>query len=104
MATTYQLYLGRNIPQVPEALAYVNDIDFADFLTTTVKRYFENWTITNSVSSWKGIPEDVYVLTIISDDYEAALFVRAIAKAYKDSFSQEAVLINSFRSDSLLIE
>jgi hypothetical protein len=102
-STTYQLYCGRNIPQAPKPLAVVSYDDFADFLDNTVSRYFESWTVTEGVSCWKGVPEDVFIITIISDEYEAALEVRAIANLYKQSFSQEAVLINSFRSDSLLV-
>lgn len=104
MATTYQLYLGKNIPQMPKALATVSQDDFNEFLQTTVARYFPSWTVIEGSSSWKGVPEDVFILTIISDEYEAPLYIRSIAKIYKDSFSQEAVLINSFRSDSLLVE
>ena len=102
-STTYQLYCGRNIPQAPKSFAVVSYDDFIDFLNNTVSRYFENWTVIEGASCWKGVPEEVFILTIISDEYEAALEVRAIANLYKQSFSQEAVLINSFRSDSLLV-
>lgn len=104
MTTTYQVYLGRNIPQVPARLATVTDEDFSNFVETTVSRYFNSWTVFNGVSSWKGVPEEVFVLTIISDEYEAPLWLRVIGTAYKEMFSQEAVLINSYRSDCLLIE
>lgn len=103
MHTTYQLFFGRNIPQRPKALSTVSGDDFADFLTSTVNRYFDSWTVTEGTSCWKGEPEDVFILTIIADSYEAALEVRAIANLYKQSFSQDAVLINSFRSDALLV-
>ena len=102
-ATTYQLYFGRNIPQRPPSLSTVSGDDFADFLTSTVNRYFDSWTVTEGISCWKGEPEDVFILTIIAETYEAALEVRAIANLYKESFSQEAVLINSYRSDYLLV-
>lgn len=103
MFTTYQLFFGRNIPQVPKALSTVTDEDFEEFLVSTVSRYFDSWTVTQGFSLWKGEPEEVFILTIISDQYEAALEVRAVANLYKQTFSQDAVLINSFRSDALLV-
>lgn len=103
LATTYQLYFGRNIPQVSTNLSMVSADDIAQFLYETVEQYFKTYTLTEGVSCWKGHPEDVYILTIIGQEYEDALLVRNIARAYKESFAQDAVFINSFRSDSLLV-
>lgn len=101
MSTTYQLFLGRTIP---EGNRYVSNSQMEEFLTNTVGRYFKSWTLSEGLSCWKGKLEDVVVVTIIASNYEHALDIRSVAKIYKDKFKQDAVLINSFRSDSLLIE
>ena len=103
LATTYQLYFGRNIPQMPTNLSMVSDDDIAQFLYDTVEQYFTDYVLSEGVGCWKNNPEDMYILTIVTDKYEAGLQVRAIAKAYKETFNQEAVLINSFRSDYLVV-
>jgi hypothetical protein len=103
MSTTYQLFLGRTIPN-ENGNGYVSNSELESFLTHTVGRFFNSWTLTEGVSCWKGILEDVVVVTIIASNYEHALDIRSVAKIYKDRFNQDAVLINSFRSDSLLIE
>ena len=103
MSTTYQLFLGRTIPNENNN-GYVSNSEMESFLTDTVGRYFNSWTLTEGVTCWKGILEDVVVVTIIASNYEHALDIRSVAKIYKDRFNQDAVLINSFRSDSLLIE
>jgi hypothetical protein len=107
MTTTYQIYLGRDVPLPQlghEVEGVVTGDMLAEFLIDTVTRYFKSWTLTEGVSSWKGNAEDVFILTIIGDTYENALEIRAIANEYKKRFLQEAVLINSYRSDTLLIE
>lgn len=103
LATTYQLYLGRNIPQMSTNLSVVSPDDIAEFLYNTVEQYFKDYVLSVGVGCWRDNPEDMYILTIITDQYEAGLQVRAIAKAYKETFNQEAVLVNSFRSDYILV-
>lgn len=103
LATTYQLCLGRNIVKDGKYFSIVSPDDIAEFLYNTVEQYFKDYVLSEGVGCWRNHPEDMYILTIITDQYEAGLQVRAIAKAYKETFNQEAVLVNSFRSDYILV-
>lgn len=90
--TVYQLYLGKDIEVLNRK---VSDIDFDRFIQKEVIGDFESFSVTDGIGYWKGKPEAIKILTIISHSYEDALIVHRIADAYKKRFYQEAVLVNT---------
>jgi hypothetical protein len=105
-ATTYQVYLGRNVPTPQlghEATCRVSDDMFDRFIRDNVVPRFQSFSVTNSSGYWKGEREDVSIITIISEHYFDAIDVHKIAKEYCQQFDQEAVFINSLSSFPSLI-
>lgn len=83
------MYFGANIPNSEEA---VSDKDFARFLADSVTPRFPGFTLATVDGYWKGEPETVRVLTVLSeDDSSFRTNVRIIAEHYKSDFGQEAV-------------
>jgi hypothetical protein len=83
MTRTYQLFLGRNIPDG----GYVTRGQFATFLQHVP---FDGFTVQDAIGYWRGDKEDTKVLTICTDDYAKVLETAAL---YKGMFRQEAVAI-----------
>lgn len=73
----------------------VSEDQFYQFLNSEVTPLFSGYSLREELGMYKGEPEPCYVITIISSDYDDALAVYGIAKAYKQQFDQETVLINS---------
>lgn len=92
-ATTYQIVLGRDIPILDRQ---VSSLDLDLFIEHEVMPRFDSFTISHCVGYWKGQPEDVCVITIVSDDYYDGININSIAEAYKKKFYQDAVLVNTF--------
>jgi hypothetical protein len=90
--TVYQLYLGKHIGIFDRM---VSEIDFNRFITDEVLGDFESFSVTDGIGYWKGKPEPIKVLTIISYSYEDALIIHRIADSYKKRFYQDAVLVNT---------
>jgi hypothetical protein len=92
-ATCYQLYLGTDIEILGRTVGYH---DFLRFLEEEVIPNFKSFSVTDSTGYWKGKPEPIKILTIITGDYEDAIVIKRIAEAYKKRFYQDAVLVNTF--------
>jgi hypothetical protein len=105
-ATTYQIYLGRVIPTPQlghEETRKVTDKLFNKFVKQNVVPRFKSFSITQSTGYWNGDPEDVSIITVISEHYLDAIDVHKIAKEYCEQFDQEAVFINSLSSFPSLV-
>ncbi len=97
-ATTYQIYLGRNVPTPQlghEETRRVTDKLFNKFVKQNIVPRFKSFSITQNTGYWNGDPEDVSIITVISEHYFDAIDVHKIAKEYCQQFDQEAVFINS---------
>lgn len=92
-ATTYQIVLGRNIPILDRK---VSNLDLDIFIKQDVLPRFDSFTVAHCVGYWKGKPEDVCVITILSEDYYDGISINKIAESYKKKFYQDAVLVNTF--------
>lgn len=99
-ATTYQFYFGKQIQVLNRS---VSSLDFSRFLKEHVIPEFESFTVVEGVGYWKGVPEDVFIVTIITEDFYDAITINEIAEAYKKQFYQDAVLVNTFTSFPNLI-
>jgi hypothetical protein len=97
-ATAYQIYLGRDIPTPQlghEETRRVSDKLFNKFVKQNIVPRFKSFSINQGVGYWNGDPEDVSIITVISEHYFDAIDVHKIAKEYCKQFNQEAVFINS---------
>ena len=92
-ATTYQLYFGKQIQVLNRA---VSKLDFARFLREHVIPEFENFAVVEGIGYWKGEPEDMFIVTIITENFYDAIVLNGIAEAYKQQFYQDMVLVNTF--------
>lgn len=92
-ATTYQIVFGREIDILNRK---VSNVDLDLFIQAEVLPRFDSFTVTHCVGYWKGKPEDVCVITIVSDDYYDGISINKIAETYKKKFYQDAVLVNTF--------
>lgn len=91
--TVYQIYFGRYIKVLNRT---VSELDFSKFVKEEVVPEFESFSIQDGVGYWKGEPEPIKILTIMSQSYEDSLPIHCIAKSYKKRFYQDAVLVNTF--------
>ncbi len=86
--TLATLWFGANIPDGREVWTE----DWESFLADSVTPHFPGFTVTSGDGYWKGKPEFVRVLTLLSDDSDGFRNqVRMIAEHYKTRFEQEAV-------------
>jgi hypothetical protein len=97
--TTYNIHLGLFVPGSEP----VSEDDWNLFLVEEVCPLFQSFSIRDELGFWRGQPEPVRVITIISDDHEDAISVFGIAKTYCERFDQENVLVNSFTSFTDLV-
>ena len=82
-----QLFLGANIP---DSIQTVTDTDFAAYLSHVTPHY-PGFTVTTAQGYWKGKPELVRVVSILTMDTDAARQqIRLFAEQYKTMFAQEA--------------
>ena len=86
---TFQLYLGRNIP---DQTVTVTDQQLKDFLRFVVQPRFEGFTVQEALGFWKGQPEDTVILTICCESFDQPK-VAEIAQLYKAQFKQDSVAI-----------
>jgi hypothetical protein len=86
---TFQLFLGRNIP---DTTATVTDDQISDFLRCVVQPRFDGFTVQEAIGFWKGQPEDTVILTICCENYDQPK-VAEIAQLYKAQFKQDSVAI-----------
>lgn len=94
-ATTYQIYFGKQIQVLNRC---VSSLDFSRFLKEHIVPEFESFAVVEGTGYWKGIPEDVFIVTIITENFYDAITINGIAEAYKERFYQDAVLVNTFTS------
>ena len=89
--TTFQLFLGRNIPAYAHASygsPVVSDSALQAWLRQHVDPQFPGYTLTDALGYWRGEAEDCAVLMICTDNVAG---VHRVARSYKDTFFQEAV-------------
>jgi len=97
--TTFQLFLGRNIPINADRLGVtryrvrygspvVSDSALQAWLRQHVDPQFPGYTLTDALGYWRGEAEDCAVLMICTDNVAG---VHRVARSYKDTFFQEAV-------------
>lgn len=86
---TFQLFLGRNIPDQWET---VTESQISDFLRFVVQPRFDGFTVQEALGFWKGQPEQTVVLTICCESFDQPK-VAEIAQLYKAQFKQDSVAI-----------
>ena len=86
---TFQLYLGRNIPDTTDT---VTEEQISDFLRFVVTPRFDGFTVQEALGYWKGQPEQTVLLTICCESYDQPK-VAEIAQLYKQQFNQDSVAI-----------
>jgi hypothetical protein len=80
---TYQLFLGRDIPNTDTMVNLSQWCRFLHIVDTIVDGY--TWCEANGV--WKGRTEACFIITVSCNEDQA----EDIARTYKNVFSQEAV-------------
>jgi hypothetical protein len=103
-ATTYQLYFGRTIDLGNGLFTRVSDREINGFIEEIIVPVFDSFSVSQLQGYWKGVKEDITIITIIGDDLDDACCVYDIGTKYKELFCQEAVLINTFTSFPNLIQ
>lgn len=68
------------------------------FITQEVSPLVPSFSIRDELGFLYGEPTPSRVLTFVSNEFEDALSIHAIASAYKVRFQQQAVMVNSFAS------
>jgi hypothetical protein len=76
----------------------VTEDDWYLFLTQEVSPLLQSFSIRDELDFFDGDPLPSRVLTFVSNEFEDALSIHAIASAYKTRFQQQAVMVNSFAS------
>ena len=84
----YDLYLGHNVPGANDWP--VTDDELNEFLMCEVP--LEGYTLIKAQGVWNGEREDTTILRVISYGNDLEI-VRAIGRAYKTRFGQEAVYL-----------
>jgi hypothetical protein len=85
--STFQLYLGRNIPNSD---VVVSEDDIKNFLFDVVQPRFDGFTVQEALGFWKGTAEDTVILTISCKGCDQPK-VAEVAQLYKELFRQESV-------------
>lgn len=97
---TFTIYLGRSIP----GGGYVSGEELLGFFEGVVAPLIDSFSVYHGGGYWKGKPEANAVIMIITDNPETiARNVDLIASTYRQLFSQESVLINSFTNQTYSI-
>ncbi len=104
ISTTYQLYFGRSIDLGHKLMTRVSDREMNGFIEEIIVPVFDSFSVSQLQGYWKGVKEDITLITIISDDLDDACLIYDIGTKYKELFCQEAVLINTFTSFPNLIK
>lgn len=99
VTTTYTITFGLFTPDGDA----VSEDAWNNFLIEEVCPVFQSFSIREELGFWQGEPEPIRVLTFISAFHEDGIAVYGIAKAYRDRFGQDAVLVNSYTSFTDLI-
>jgi hypothetical protein len=94
VSTTYCVYFGLT----ENDGTFITEDHFNLFLTQEVCPLLKNYSIRDELGFYNGTPEPTRVLTYITDKYEDALKIHAIASHYKARFNQDTVLVNSYSS------
>lgn len=99
------IYFGRNITWPDGTEDKVSNADWLSFLKEVVDKNYEGYTWYNVHGQWKGEHEATFALVIIHEiAYEESCKIEDIAKAYKDLFHQEAVLVEFTDVQTIIIE
>jgi hypothetical protein len=88
------MYFGGNIPAgtLSKEGDVISQAEFNEFLVEEVTPTFPGFTLATNKGYWKGQPETVRVLTILTADSDSLRnTIRMIAERYKTRFTQEAV-------------
>jgi len=93
-------YFGADIPNGTQVSAEQWD----GFVEMHIANRLESFTLSETVGYWKGCKERTYVLTVVHrKDDDIAHITHTIADLYKKQFQQEAVLINTVATSSVLV-
>ena len=98
---TTSIFMGANIPNS----GTVSTSMFKSFITNEVANRLDGFTLTEGQGYWKGEPERTFILTVIHDDADVGIKVACeeVAKAYKQQFRQEAVLVASSQTVTTIV-
>jgi hypothetical protein len=96
---TFQLFLGRNIP---DTTATVTDDQISDFIRFVVQPRFDGFTVQDAIGYWKGQQEQTTVLTIFCENSKDVERMHEIAQLYKAQFKQDSVAIQQLPAMSFV--
>lgn len=81
----------------------VTRAELHSFLADQVASRFESFTISATRGFWRALPEASIVIEIVDDRAASETAVREIARAYKQRFAQDAVLVVTNPVDAALV-
>ena len=64
-----------------------------DTLHTVVANYFDGFAIVKGIGYWKGQQEESATIEVMSNEPDAKIKVQQLAKAIRDIYRQDAVLV-----------
>ena len=96
MLKTYQCFLGTNKPTGGVVTTY----EWSQFLKQIDATFTEGYTVQNAIGRWRGVNENTFLLTVITDELKT---LTSLCQTYKDLFNQESVLIQELPTNPIFI-
>ena len=96
MLKTYQCFLGTNKPTGGVVTTY----EWSQFLKQIDATFTEGYTVQNAIGRWRGVNENTFLLTVITDELKP---LTSLCQTYKDLFNQESVLIQELPTNPIFI-
>ena len=93
---TYQVFLGTNKPTGGVVTTY----EWSQFLKQIDATFTEGYTVQNAIGRWRGVNENTFLLTVITDELKT---LQSLCQTYKDLFNQESVLIQELPTTPIFI-
>ena len=93
---TYQVFLGTNKPTGGVVTTY----EWSQFLKQIDATFTEGYTVQNAIGRWRGVNENTFLLTVITDELKT---LTSLCQTYKDLFNQESVLIQELPTNPIFI-
>ena len=93
---TYQCFLGTNKQSVGVDSAY----EWTQFLKQIDATFTEGYTVQKAIGRWRGVNENTFLLTVITDELKT---LQALCLTYKQLFDQESVLIQELPTNPIFI-
>ena len=96
MSKTYQVFLGTNKPSGGVVTTY----EWSQFLKQIDATFSEGYTVQKAIGRWRGVNENTFLLTVITDELKT---LQSLCLTYKQLFDQESVLIQELPTNPIFI-